>query len=227
MTTLTASRVATLPRVNLLPPEIAEAAKFRRLQTLLGVAVGATVLLVAGLWVMARSETATAQENLTQAQAQTAQLQAQVNQYANVPQTAAELATAQQQLARAMAPEVRWSFYLNDLSLTIPDGVRLSTLTMSEPLAAALGSGAPPQPTTGVEGGLGIGSIAYTGSATSFDAVAKWLQVQDHEWGVTEPWASTLQDNGSVDTVGDVTQWSSKITVTADALSHRYDKWGN
>ncbi len=226
MTTLTATRVATLPRVNLLPPEIAEAAKFRRLQTLLGVAVGVTLLLVGALWFMARSSADSAQTRLNEATLASVSLQQQVAQYASVPEKAQELATAEGQLAVAMAPEVRWSFYLNDLSLTIPDGVRLTTLTMTEPLATSLGSGTVTT-TTGVEGSVGIGGISYTGAASSFDSVAKWLQVQTHEWGVTEPWPVDLENAAGQTTVKPVTDWSSKITVTTDALSHRYDKWGN
>jgi Tfp pilus assembly protein PilN len=226
VTTLTASRVATLPRVNLLPPEIAEAAQFRRLQTILGVAVGVTILFIGALWFLSRGAVTTAQADLARTQAQTVALQAQVNQYADVPAMAQEVATAKVQLATAMAPEVRWSFYLNDLSLSIPDGVRLTDLAINEPFAQALGGTTPPT-VTGVEGGLGIGSIAYTGKADSWDSVAKWLQVQSHEWGVTEPWPVQLSTPTDQTTKKTMTDWNSKITVTADALSHRYDKWGN
>jgi len=226
VTTLTASRVATLPRVNLLPPEIAEAAQFRRLQTILGVAVGVTLLLIGALWFLSRGAVSSAQADLARTQAQTVALQAQVNQYSDVPAMAQQVATAKVQLATAMAPEVRWSFYLNDLSLTIPDGVRLTDLNLSEPFATTLGSGTPAT-TTGVEGGVGIGSIDYSGKANSWDSVAKWLQVQTHEWGVTEPWPVQLNTAPGQETKADMTDWTSKITVTADALSHRYDKWGN
>ena len=40
--------------------------------------------------------------------------------YAEVPQVLAEVDAAQANLVTAMTPEIRWSFYLNDLSLTIP-----------------------------------------------------------------------------------------------------------
>lgn len=225
MTTLTASRAATLPSVNLLPPEIAEAAKFRRLQTMLGALIAVTILAVGALWFMAHSQAKSAQDDLTAAQQNAVGLQAQVSTYDNVPATTQELATAQVQLATAMEPEVRWSFYLNDMSLTIPDSVRLSELVVDEPYARSLGT--TPQTSTGVEGGLGVGNIHYAGAATSYDAVARWLQVQTHEWGVTEPWPIDVQNPSSQTTVKPVITWSSKITVTADALSHRYDKWGN
>ena len=39
MTTLTPTRLAAMPRVNLLPPEIAEAARFKRLKVMLGLLV--------------------------------------------------------------------------------------------------------------------------------------------------------------------------------------------
>ena len=44
---------AAMPRVNLLPPHIAEAAKLRKVQALLGLGVGLTVVGVVGLYVSA------------------------------------------------------------------------------------------------------------------------------------------------------------------------------
>ncbi|MGH8938093.1 MAG: hypothetical protein ACRDV2_01960, partial [Actinomycetes bacterium] len=60
MTTLTTTRLATLPRVNLLPPEIEEQRRFRRVQAGLGGAVAVAVALVAAGFVMANSEVSSA-----------------------------------------------------------------------------------------------------------------------------------------------------------------------
>ena len=64
-----------------------------------------------------------------EAQAEDAQLQADVATYAEVPQVLAEVDVAQANLVTAMTPEIRWSFYLNDLSLTIPRTTRLTSMT--------------------------------------------------------------------------------------------------
>jgi len=224
MTTLTAARAATLPSVNLLPPEIAEAAKFRRLQTYLGMFVVLTVLAIGALWFLAHSQAQAAQSDLEQAQAQTTALQAQVAQYAHVPEVYSEVTTAQTQLVTAMTPEVRWSFYLNDLSLTIPDGVRLVSLQAVEPYAASASTGV--ATTTSPSGVTGIGTISYVGKANNYDAVAKWLQVQNRQPGLVDPYPQSISDPTDQSTAKRIADFNSSVTVTADALSHRYDKWG-
>ncbi len=45
----------------------------------------------------------------------------------------AAVAAAQAQLQLAMGNEVRWSFFLNDLALTMPSGVSLDTLALTSP----------------------------------------------------------------------------------------------
>ena len=78
MTTLTPTRLAQMPRVNLLPPEIAAAAKLRRLKIMLGLLVlGAMVLVVLGSSSPAVS-IGGAEESLVDAQTEGAQLQAEV-----------------------------------------------------------------------------------------------------------------------------------------------------
>jgi gas vesicle protein len=111
MSTLTLTREDTstsvlVPRVNLLPPEIAEAARFRRLQGVMAGAVVGAVALVLLLTVAASSQASSAKSGLDQAQATSQTLQTQVNQYAEVPQVYAAVANAQTQLVSAMGNEV-------------------------------------------------------------------------------------------------------------------------
>jgi Tfp pilus assembly protein PilN len=222
---MTATRAAALPRVNLLPPEIAEAEKFRRTQFLLGGLVLLTVFLVGALWWSAHQSVAAANADLTVAQTETTALQAEAAKYANVPETYAAVATAQAQLVVAMTPEIRWSFYLNDLSLTMPSGVRLVSLSAIEPYASGT-PGTSVQTTTGAEGAQGIGSVTYVGKASSYDDVAAWLQAQKGQKGMTEPYPSTAGNPPDQATKGQLVDWTTSVTITADALSHRYDKWG-
>ncbi len=142
MTTLTPTRLAQMPRVNLLPPEIAAAAKLKRLKLILGLLVLAAMVLVVLGYLFASSSIGGAEESLADAQADGAQLQADVATYAEVPQVLAEVDTAQANLETAMTPEIRWSFYLNDLSLTIPRSTRLVTMTAINDAAAAQLAGA-------------------------------------------------------------------------------------
>src|SRR3954453_6101051 len=61
--------VPVMPSVNLMPPEIAEAARFRRFQLAMGGAVVAAVAVVGVLYSHGHSSVNSAQEQLNQARA--------------------------------------------------------------------------------------------------------------------------------------------------------------
>lgn len=168
-TQLTWGTTATLPRVNLLPPEIAEKRAFRRIQFGLGAAVVAAVGVVGALYLGATGSLSHAESDLAASKATNTQLQGQVAQYASVTAIYAAAAAAQASLTSAMGDEVRYSQMLNDLSLSVPDNVWLSNLAYA---TTPPGAGAAP-------GGLastGIGTLTATGTAFSHDDVAVLLE---------------------------------------------------
>jgi Tfp pilus assembly protein PilN len=230
MTTLTAVRVAEMPRVNLMPPEIAQAARFRQLQAMLALLVVAVLLGVGALYLMARGQVSSAAEELAAAENTNAALQAEVATYAEVPRVEAELAKAEADLEQAMKDEVRWSFYLNDLSLTIPSTVRLTSMNITEmPDIAPDTAATAGQVASGVVSPLGtpgIATITFEGRATSYDAVAAWLQMLARQYGYVDPTISQVSDATETDMVGQVFQFSSSVTVTEEATSGRYVETG-
>src|SRR3954470_16410728 len=112
-----------MPRVNLLPPEIAESRRARKLQAGMGAAVALAVVAVGAGYVMAHQSASHAKSDLAKAQADTSALQAQVARYAGDQTLRTQLSAEQTMLSTAMAKEVQWSHYLNDLTLRIPDNV--------------------------------------------------------------------------------------------------------
>lgn len=225
MTTLTAGRVTELPRVNLLPPEVAQAARFRRMQALLALIVVVALVGVAMAYLAASGQVTAAEDDLAGAQQQNTALKAEAAQYAEVPKVQAELAQGQADLAVAMAPEVRWSFYLNDLSLSVPSNVRLTNMAVSEPV---------PMPgadlTTATEAGVvsplgtpGIATITFEGNAVNYDAVASWLRMLAQQKGYTDPTVTQVDDATEDGMAGHVYHFSSSVTVTEEALSGRYN----
>jgi Tfp pilus assembly protein PilN len=222
MTTLTVARAAAMPRVNLLPPEIGEAAKFRRLQMVLGAVVLGALGIVIALWFMAKGDASAAQNQLDDAGAQQTQLQAQVAQYADVPAVYTAVSTAQGQLSTAMAGEIRWSFLLGNLSLTIPDTSRLTDFTATEVLPddPSLLTTPPVSPV----GTPGIGTITFAGKANNINAVAAWLVSLSHQKAYADPYLSTIaKSDTSVGTGKSALDFTSSVTIDADALSHRFD----
>jgi Tfp pilus assembly protein PilN len=223
VTTLTATRAAELPRVNLLPPEIAAAARLGRLKKVLVALVLATVVLGVLLFVWAGRQVGAAQEQLDVANASNQQLQAQAAQYAQVPEVASQVVTAQTQLAVAMAPEVRVSFVMNDLSLTIPSSVRLSGMTIGiGPSDPTLQAAAAAATSAGVAAPTAAGSVAYTGKATSYDAVASWLVSFNRQVDYTDIYLSNIIKDTDATTVGKTYSFTSSAALSEDAKSNRY-----
>lgn len=199
-----------LPRVNLLPPEIAETARFRRIQYGLGGGLLAAVGVVALLYVGAAGAVSEANTELETANAQGTVLQAETAKFADVTAVYARAAAAQAMLTTAMGEEVRFSQYMNDLSLTVPENVWLKNVTFSQAAApAAVGSTVP-----------GIGTVTFTGVGFKHDDVAVWLESLSKQKGYVNPYftSSTKALLGNRQTVN----FTSTVTMTADALSGRY-----
>jgi len=221
MTTLTASRVAELPRINLLPPEIAQASKLRRLQILLGVLLLGVLGLVVLLFLWASAQVSAANTQLADAQATGASLQVQVDSYAEVPQTAEEVQAAQAALVTAMQPEIRWSFFMNDLSLTIPKSSRLVSMTATNAAAALQLDGTTlPAPTQ--LGQSTMGTVTFDSKTTSYNGAASWLQSLAHTNGYIEPTLTSVAKDTGEDTAGTVYSASSSASLSLEAASNRY-----
>lgn len=199
-----------LPRVNLLPPEIAEGARFRRIQYGLGGGLLATVGVVALLYLAAVGGVNDATTELETANTTNTALQAETAKYADVQAVYARAAAAQAMLTQAMGEEVRFSQYMNDLSLTVPANVWLKNVTFAQAAAPAeLGSTVP-----------GIGTVTFTGIGFQHDDVAVWLESLAKQKGYTNPYFanSTQALIGTRSTVN----FTSTVTMTADALSGRF-----
>jgi Tfp pilus assembly protein PilN len=202
-----------LPRVNLLPPEIAEASRLRTVQLSMGAAVVAAFVVVGGLWVVADLQAQSEQEKLDTAQANQATVSKQVNALAPVAAVYAEVDQRRQLLETALGGDVEWSQYLTDLSLTIPDNVWLTSMTV-----------APQTTATGTSGTAGetaqIASVTFNGTAMQHDDVALWLESLAKQEGYRSAYfnSSTEKEIGTTKVV----DFSSTVVVTRDALSGRY-----
>jgi Tfp pilus assembly protein PilN len=215
---------AAFPRVNLMPEVVAAEARAHRAKMLLVVGTVASVAVVGGLYLMAAGTVAESQDRLDAAQATSARLATEKAKYSDVPKVEAEVAGAVAQQYTALGGEVRWSFLLNNLALTLPAGTSLVSLngSVSElPLDTSGAAGAGGTPVQSVMSNPGIGTISYQGEAAGYAQVANFLDSQSKQKTLIDPYLS------SVTAPTDVTQkamsFASSATVTAQALSHRYD----
>lgn len=209
--------LSSLPRVNLLPPEIAEGRRMRRIQVGLGGAVVGALGVVALLYVGASSSVSSAQTELDAANARHASLQAESAKYRDVTAVYAQAAAAQAMLTQAMGEEVRYSQFLNDLSLTVPENVWLKNVTFSQSAPAAPSAAAAASATA-----AGIGTVTFTGVGFSHDDVAVWLESLATQKGYTNPYFSSSTEAllGTRKTVN----FTSTATLTSAAYSGRYTK---
>ena len=218
----TTTRLATLPRVNLLPPEIAEAQRFRKVQAGLGLGVLAALGVVGALFVGATSQVADAQDELDAQNARSAKLKAQQAQYAEVPVVYAQVEAARAQLAAAMGQEVRYSYFLNDLSLSVPSKVWLTSMTVVQTDTAAPVAGAPVTAAPGSTGYLtpGVGNVTFEGYGLKHNDVAAWLDALARTHSLNQPYftSSKLEELEGTEVV----KFASQATFTEEALSKRW-----
>ncbi|MHB1613793.1 MAG: PilN domain-containing protein [Actinomycetes bacterium] len=230
MTLTTSTRTATVPRVNLLPPEIAEAERLRKLQMGLGAGLAVVVVGLGLAYVSASSSVSSARSQLDATQAQTVGLQAQAAQYSQVPATLAQVAAARAELTASMGQEVRWSYYLNDLALLMPANVGLTSLSINQSLSS---------PVTSPVGTAGIATVSFTGNAKTHLDVAAFLDAlaskepdnaDPYLASSTETAAATSGSAGSGSGAGGSSaaaaqpevNFSVSVTVTSKAYSNRY-----
>lgn len=211
-------RGPTMPRVNLLPPEVVEIRRFRRVQYGLGGAVLAAVGVVILLLVLAMGAVSSAQQRVDAARDEHSQLQGRVAKLNGVKQVYTQVASSEAQLRSAMGGEVQFSHYLNDLSMTIPQNVWLTNLSIT---LAGTGT-APPARGSNPVATPGVGTVTAIGTAFSHNDVASWLESLGRQKGYADPYfsSSTVSATGARQTVN----FSSTATVTAAALSHRFDR---
>jgi Tfp pilus assembly protein PilN len=211
--TLSTTQLAALPRVNLLPPEIAEKRRARMLQAGMGAAVAVAVVGVGAAYLMAHSSATSAKTDYANAQQETTRLNTQVTQFAGDETLRAQLTAEQTMLSTAMGQEIQWSHYLNDLTLRIPNNVWVTQLSLTEGGANGAAAGA---------SNGGIGSISVTGTAFTHDDVAAWLDSLAKEKGYTNAYFS----NSAETFIGSqpVVNFTSSADLTSDALSGRYTR---
>jgi Tfp pilus assembly protein PilN len=231
-----------MARVNLLPPEIEEARRLRRTRGVLAGGLAAVVVVLGAGYAYTIHDRQDAERDLADVQARTAVLRREQAKYADVPRVTAAIDAAEGARQTALANDVEWARTLTDFSLSLPERVRFTSLTLSVGGAAgatpgttpgaasaatsgaASGAAAATAPTTSGQAGVagGIGTVVVEGSARSNRDVATWLDTLAKRPGLTNPYFSTAQQ----EKVGKhpIVKFSSTATLTGDALSHRYDR---
>lgn len=205
-----------VPRVNLLPPEIHAADRFRRTQLLLGGALlGVIALAGIGVGLAAHSVTQ-AEDQVAAEQATTTMLGIEEAKYAAVPKVLGQISSVENAQSQAMAQDVAWPRVLDQIAGEFPTG--FSFLTLSASLnGPATGAAASPLATPGT-----IGVVNVSGTGTVQLKTAEWMEALKADEGLADPYfnSSALTDLNSKT----VTNVTSTVNITDQVLTHRFDR---
>lgn len=212
----TSTTLAAPPRVNLLPPEIAERAKLRKAQLAM-IGTGLAAVAVVGLmYTQESAKVSEATEQKEQAVAANVALRGELRDLETVKATYAKVDAANKTLKMAMAYEVRWSTYMHDLTLTIPENVWLETLEMS--MSGAKTNAGPTETVLDPQ----LGTVTFTGKAFSHDDVAAWLEKLAGQKGYADPYFTKSEILPEADRL--IVEYESTVYLNEKALSKRYEK---
>lgn len=200
--------VPASPQVNLLPPEFRSKRALGKVKARLAMLVLLVVLVAAVGYVYAAFEQRAAAQDLAAKQQQVADLQAEAQQYAVVPQIKGQIANAQSALEVGTSTEVLWKPYIQAIQAVAPTGWQLETFATQMP--TPLGDGGVATDPLVIPG---VGSISFNGRADTVPDVAAWLDALNAIpgfSGATLTSASVTDDNG-------VSYYETATTVQVDA----------
>jgi len=195
-------------QVNLLPPDILQAQRYRRLTS--GVVVAGVVLVAAvfGYYLLQSNELSSVNDEIAAQEATNASIQGSIAEKQKYADLQAEAQAQQQLLSAAYAGEVSFSALLMDFSRVIPSDAYVNSLAIQADQAAGGTEGATP--------GL-IGGITGSGQAVSIDTLSVFLTRLEQVKGWVNPWMSTVSKNEEVNGY----DYSVSVDLTDEVVTER------
>ena len=204
-----------MSQVNLLPPDILQGQRYRRL-TLTVLAAGAIVLaLIVVFFFIQVGRLGAVNDDIAAKEQTNAELQSQIDSLQKYDDLQTQAQQAQTQLDAAYAGEVSFSGMLMDLSRVIPSDAYLDTFTatITGPPAATTGGTTTTTTTTPL-----IGTMTTGGQAIGFDSLSIWLTRLELVRGWVNPWMPTITANA---TVPNAFTFTSSVDLTQDVETPR------
>jgi Tfp pilus assembly protein PilN len=196
-------------QVNLLPPDILQAQRYRRTTSL--VILGGIVLLVLifGFYLLQANRLGGVNDEIAAQNANNASIQASIAEKQKFADLQARAQAKQQLLASAYAGETSFSALLMDFSRVIPSDAFVESLALqvSEPTT---------EPAEGVVASL-IGTITGSGTAKTVDSLSVFLTRLEQVKGWVNPWMSTVSQNPELAGY----DYSLSVDLTDDVVTDR------
>ncbi|MFV0460063.1 MAG: hypothetical protein ACK5MT_14960 [Actinomycetales bacterium] len=212
-----------MPRVNLMPPEIAQEARFRRTRGMLIGATGLVLLGCLGGWALASHSVTTAERELAAEQATATALADEEAEFAEVPKVLSQIEATKNARAQGMAADIVWYTQLNDIAVEYPEGFVFDRLAMTLVADTADGTNPLAEPS--------IGTIDVEGRArnhlnpgSGYVTTARWLEAMSAHPGFVNPYYSEADALSDTQLDENVVKVTSSVDFTNDILSHRFDR---
>jgi Tfp pilus assembly protein PilN len=201
-----------MSQVNLLPPDILQGQRYRRL-TLTVLAAGALILgLIIIFFLVQVGRLGSVNDDIAAKEQTNAQLQSQIDSLQKYDDLQVQAQQAQSELNAAYAGEVSFSGMLMDLSRVIPSDAYLDTFTatITGPPTATTGGTTTTTPL--------IGTMTTGGQAIGFDSLSIWLTRLELVQGWVNPWMPTITANP---TVPNAFTFTTSVDLTQDVETPR------
>lgn len=200
-----------MSQVNLLPPEILERQKWRRL-TLMVVAGGAVVIgLVFVFYLLQAGTLGGVRDDIDAQRATNEGLRGEIAELQRFEDLQVLAQAKQQLITSAFAGEVSLSGMLMDVSRVIPSDAALNSLAIAitpvSPDAVPV-EGAP----------TFVGTITTSGEGDGIDTLSTWLTRLEQVEGWVNPWMSSISRRGEGETVF---TFSSGVDLTVEVVTER------
>jgi len=199
---------------SLLPEEVVAARRARRTRGWVIVVVILVACLLGTWFVQVRRDTEAADEQLTTASAQVADLQRAQRQYAEVVDVQHDTAVLSEQLKTVMAKDLDWAALLDRLRSTGETaGV---TVTGIDGLLSAADSASVTGTLPSTNTSTAIGSITVIGTGPDKRAVATYVDTLAKQSVLANPYVT------NVTTSDDEVTWMLRVDITQAALCGRF-----
>ena len=201
---------------NLLPPEIVAARRHRKIRQRVIAGLIAFVILLGAWYGVARHQTTAARSSLTGAENDVQRLQRQQNAFGDLVRVQSESQAIQAQLASLLANDLQWARLLVDLQAVAPEGIQITGVfgELKGLGGGGNGSNTVRLPSTTTE--KQVGALTVTGSGTSKETVAAYVDALGKVPGLNSPLLSeaSLLDG--------VLLFTLRAEITESALGGRY-----
>lgn len=225
--TPTVTGAAALPRVNLLPPEIHQQAYARRITAGLAALVVVAVITTGLLYLQARHEVRSAQNDLDKQAAQQQELISEKGKLDVVGQVRAQVDATEATLTYAMGSQLSWSVILTNLAKVTPKQITYSSIDASILDQTAPSSAGGQLPGPGV-----VGNLALKGTTPIHEDVAALMRATKKVPGLVSPYftnstegmlSGSLQMGVTFDASSSIIEWPTILgpyaTGAIDATS--------